>query len=278
MLNTRQKCLLYFIKRSKECSKLKLAKVLFLAKEEGGIEKGFKFYSFVPYRFGPYSFEMFNDIDNLEDEKLLIADENMVSYFKGSVELRPDIQKPLNRLFNETRMMNEGELMNYVYNKYPDYTILSEIESKKKYVKDKMGVFTVGYEGLSIDEFLMMLIREKVHVLIDIRKNPWSMKFGFKKYGLRSLCERVGVEYMGFTSLGIPRELRKNLSSKKDYELLFKNYKTVLAEREKELDILSQMAKRKRIALMCFEKDPNYCHRSVLAEELRSRGSRVEIN
>ena len=53
---------------------------------------------------------------------------------------------------------------------------------KQKYLKDKTGVLTVGYEGLSIDEFLMKLIREKIHILIDVRKNPWSMKFGYKKH------------------------------------------------------------------------------------------------
>lgn len=272
MLNTRQKCLLYFIKRSEDCSKLKLAKIFFLIKEEGEIDKGFKFYGFVPYRFGPYSFELFHDIESLEQDKMLITDDNIVSYLRGNVNLHPNIMKTLNRLFSETHKMDERDLMDYVYNKYPDYTIFSEIERKKEYVKDKTGVFTVGYEGLSIDEFLMKLIREKVHILVDVRKNPWSMKFGFKKHALQSFCERLGIEYMGFTSLGIPGKFRKDLQSKRDYEKLFMNYKKVLLEKEEELDILNRISRKKRIALMCFEKDPDYCHRRVITEELAKRG------
>ena len=135
MLNTRQKCLLYFIKKSEKCSKLKLAKIFFLIKEGGGIGKEYKFYGFVPYRFGPYSFEMFHDVEYLEEEGMFETDENMVIYQKGDVDLRSNIKKTLNRLFDETSDMDERELMNYVYDRYPDYTIFSEIERKEKYVK-----------------------------------------------------------------------------------------------------------------------------------------------
>ncbi len=278
MLNTRQKCLFHFIKTSKECSRLKLAKIFFIIKEEGGIEKGFKFYGFVPYRFGPYSFEMFHDMEILENEKMLKTDDNIVSYLEGNVKLHPNILKSLNRIFNETRTMDEGELMSYVYNKYPDYTIFSEIDKQQEYVKDKTGIFTIGYEGLSIDEFLMKLIQEKVHILIDVRKNPWSMKFGYKKHEIQSLCEKLGIEYRGFTSLGIPGKFRKDLRSKKDYDLLFEKYKKVLKGKQEELDIIYQMAENNRIALMCFEEDSNYCHRRVIAEELIKIGSEVDIN
>jgi uncharacterized protein (DUF488 family) len=95
---------------------------------------------------------------------------------------------------------------------------------------------------------------------------------------LQSFCDRIGIEYRGFTSLGIPGKSRKDLKSKRDYEVLFNKYRKSLVEREEELEILHEMAKNKRIALMCFEKNPDYCHRGVIAEELVKRGSEVDIN
>lgn len=278
MLNTRQKCLLYFVNKTEECSKLKLAKVSFLIKEEGDIERRFKFYSFIPYRYGPYSFEMFHDIETLEKENVLKTDENMINYTGEDVKLPIKPRQILDRIYNETRLMDEGELMSYVYNKYPDYTIFSELDRRKDYLRNRTGVITSGYEGRSIDEFLMKLIREKIHVLVDVRKNPWSMKFGFKKHEVQSFCAKLGIDYLNYSSLGIPGKFRRELKTRSDYEELFSKYITLLSEKEEELNSLKRMSENYRIALMCFEKDPEYCHRHIIAEELGRRGSEVEIN
>lgn len=278
MMNTRQKCLLNFLKNMETCSKLRLSKIFFLMEKEGKIGRGFKFYGFIPYKFGPYSFELFHDIEELEERKLLTTDEIEIRYLKGNYTLPPNISSTLNRYIKETNELDDKGLMNYVFSKYPDYTFFSEIERKKEYKRDRTGIYTIGYEGLSIDEFLLRLIQEKVQILADVRKNPWSMKFGYKKFTLNSFCDNIGIEYIGFSSLGISGSHRKDLKSKKDYDKLFKQYKKVLAEKNKELDDLVLMAEHKRTALMCFEEDPAYCHRRILAEELAKRGAEVTIN
>lgn len=277
MLNTRQKCLIYFLRKAETCSKLRLAKIFFLMDREGKIGSGFKFYGFIPYRFGPYSFELFKDIEDMEEKKLLTTDENSVSYVKGIFPLPPNIMRTLNRYLKETNEMDDRELINYIYTKYPEYTIFSEIEKKVEFKRDKAGIITVGYEGLSIDEFLMELIQERVQVLADVRKNPWSMKFGYKKHTLNIFCRNIGIEYINYPSLGISGAHRKNLKAKKDYDILFKRFRRELIKKENELRTLIQMGEKKRIALMCFEENPAYCHRRILAEELIKMGSEVTI-
>ncbi len=277
MLNTRQKCLINYLDKVGTCSKLRLAKIFFLMGREGHIGRDFKFYGFIPYKFGPYSFELFKDIEELEEKGLLTTNEKTISYVKGKLVLPPNITKILNKYIRDINGMDDRELIELIYEKYPQYTIFSEIEKKMEYVRDRNGVITVGYEGLSIDEFLLRLIQEKVQILADVRKNPWSMKFGYKKYTLNSFCQNIGIEYISYPSLGISKVHRKNLKSKKDYDFLFNRFRRELGQKENDLRALKQMAEEKRIALMCFEEDPAYCHRKVLGEELEKIGSEVTI-
>lgn len=65
---------------------------------------------------------------------------------------------------------------------------------------------------------------------------------------------------------------------KKDYEELFKKYSKYIVNKKEELNYLKDLSTGKRIALMCFEKDPMYCHRRIIAEQLESLGAKVEIH
>ena len=85
MYNYRQKCLYDFLKKSKTCSKLKLVKIFFCIKYENKINDEVKFYSFIPYKFGPYSFELFNDLERLEEEKIVTIDDNNIEFLGGNI-------------------------------------------------------------------------------------------------------------------------------------------------------------------------------------------------
>jgi uncharacterized protein (DUF488 family) len=266
-----------YLEKVKNSSKLRLAKIFFLMDKEANIGRTFKFYGFVPYKFGPYSFELFKDIEDLKKKRLLTTNEKSVSYNKGKYSLPPNIGTILDKCVKDTNDMDDRELIKHIYKNYPQYTIFSEIEKKIAYKRDRKGIITVGYEGLSIDEFLMKLIQEKVQVLADVRKNPWSMKFGFKKFNLNSFCKNIGIEYINYPSLGISGVHRKNLNAKSDYDALFKRFRGELIHKENELKTLKQQAEEGRIALMCFEKNPAFCHRRILGEELAKMGSEVTI-
>lgn len=237
----------------------------------------FKFYGFVPYKYGPYSFELFHDLDMLEREGIIETDDTSIKYITGTVELHEDTMNLVDFFFDETKTMDDNDMVEFTYEKYPEYTIFSEIKKKRPYARNEIGIITMGYEGLSIDEFMMKLIDDKIQVLVDVRNNPWSMKYGFTGKSLAILCEKMGIEYLGLPDVGIPSELRKNLETKEDYQALFQRYRKFISKKEKELDMLLEMGQQKKIALMCFEKDPGMCHRTILAEELERRGKGVVI-
>jgi uncharacterized protein (DUF488 family) len=130
-------------------------------------------------------------------------------------------------------------------------------------------LYTVGYEGESIDAFVNTLLQNDVRVLCDIRRNPISRKPGFSKNKLTRALENVGINYVHIPQLGIDSNRRKNLKAKEDYRAL-------LAEYEKELpthrlylaELFRLLRTRERVAIMCFEKDPDMCHRSVVRDQM----------
>ncbi len=277
MLINRQKCILYLLQELQKCNKIQLAKLLFLIEKESKTPNLCPFYSFLPYKYGPYSFEIFHDIDNFEKENYVSQTNTTISFENKKIIISPALKYSISHIISKYGSMNNKNLINYVYQNYPEYTIFSEIDKQQEYNKDQTGIYTIGYQGKSIDKFLHNLIKEKIHILVDIRYNPWSMKYGFTKNILKSLCGRIKIDYCHIPELGIPGSMRQQLVSKKDYDELFKKYKIHLKNQQKQIDKLNKQAKTKRLALMCFEEDPNFCHRHVLAKHLQNNESQVTI-
>jgi uncharacterized protein (DUF488 family) len=131
-------------------------------------------------------------------------------------------------------------------------------------------LFTIGYEGKTIEEYVNHVIKNNIKVLCDIRKNPFSMKYGFSKNQLEKIVESVHIHYIHFPELGIDSTKRQNLNTKEDYEKLFEDYeKNTLPTKTKEICNLCEIfLKDRRIALTCFEADYKCCHRSRTADAL----------
>jgi len=131
-------------------------------------------------------------------------------------------------------------------------------------------IYTIGYEGLTIQSFIDRLLTEDVQILIDVRNNPLSRKPGFSKTSLRDQLQKVGVSYQHIPELGVPSALRKNLGTKSSYRSLFRYYdQRILAYNLDSIETIKAIAKRhSRVALMCFEADYNSCHRHMITEYL----------
>ena len=123
-------------------------------------------------------------------------------------------------------------------------------------------------EGKSIEAYLNQLIEENVEVLCDVRRNPFSRKYGFSKRRLQQAVERVGIEYRHYAELGIPSARRKHLNTQADYDRLFDHYeREMLPDCGSDLDdIMSLLESGKRVALTCFELHSHQCHRSRVAK------------
>ncbi len=168
--------------------------------------------------------------------------------------------------------INNDNLIKYVYVNYPYYTIKSTIKDRIlspeeiKNINNKVSanfdinnqektLFTIGYEGISVEKYLNKLIQNNIKILIDVRRNPLSRKYGFSKQQLKFMVERLGIEYLHIPELGIETDKRQHLETLDDYNKLFEDYEKTLATKQKELlKIKNLINSKKRVALTCFEK------------------------
>jgi uncharacterized protein (DUF488 family) len=262
MLYNRQRALLGVIEQlnsfGKE-SKTYLVKTLFLLKKE----KYNVDYDFFPYKLGPFSQTLYWDLDYLKKESLIDSKEKRITN-KGKKETKLG-EEIITRIKQITKQFkNKDKLVKYVYAKYPEYTGNSVLIPHKK-TKQK-GKYTIGYEGKSFDLFMDQLIQNNITKLIDVRKNAFSMKRGFSKTTLKNTLQGAGIEYEHIPKLGIESDKRQKLKIKEDYEKLFKDYRKGLAAKKNELNYVENEGTNGRIAIMCFEKDPSYCHRGQISE------------
>ena len=178
--------------------------------------------------------------------------------------------------------MSANALMEYVYLDFPYWAINSkkakEILSAEQLEKvnnsrpkgSRTVLFTIGYEGISLEEYLNRLLKNDIKILVDVRCNPLSMKYGFNKSQLQRYCENLGIRYVHFPEVGIQSEQRQELNTQADYDKLFAVYcqnnltKTIGSQ----VKILNLLKEHKRIALTCFEANISQCHRKHLAEAI----------
>ena len=136
-------------------------------------------------------------------------------------------------------------------------------------LNDRVALFTVGYESMEIENFVAKLIRNGVKTLIDVREKPISRKKGFAKTALSGALEIAGIKYIHIRELGSPGEARKGLHDNNNWAEFTEKYIQHLAGQRDILVELSTTIKKGLFCLMCFERDFNQCHRSLLAKELQ---------
>ena len=133
-----------------------------------------------------------------------------------------------------------------------------------------MNLYTIGYERLNPKQFITYLTHHGVDVVADIRKLPVSRKKGFSKTALKETLDDKRIDYLNFQQLGAPKALRDELYRSGDYDRFFKKYQENISDKDDHLkSILSLVDGGKKVALLCFERDPKKCHRKVVAEEIQ---------
>lgn len=283
-LNHRQRALLYTIDKLHErdlSSRLMIVKSLFLSSHVEKIDRLIKFYHFFPHHYGPFSNVCYTDISRLQKEGYIIEKEKKFELTEKGKEalkgIEPKATLKINRVVK--KFNSDKEIMEYVYRKFPDYTIKSKLLPCQDVNKCDPGLFTVGYEGRDVDLFLNILIKNDIDVLIDVRKNPFSMKFDFTKNSLKNYLENSDIRYLHIPQLGIEGEKRKDLLTLKDYEKLFEYYeKTTIKDNPELLDKIAELSRSHRVALMCFEANVNMCHRGVIARNIVQKENMEVLN
>jgi len=140
-----------------------------------------------------------------------------------------------------------------------------------------MSIFTIGYEGLDIENFLALLRLGNVETVVDIRELPLSRKRGFSKNGLREILSANGFHYRHISELGCPKPIRDQYRQDGDWQRYTKDFKRYLAGKGEIIAELSEMAEASRCALLCFEANYRMCHRSFVAAAVQhASGAEVQ--
>jgi uncharacterized protein (DUF488 family) len=127
-------------------------------------------------------------------------------------------------------------------------------------------IFTIGYEGIDLPRFISLLADNTVDTVVDVRELPLSRKPGFSKTALRASLNLAGYEYVHMPALGCPRVVRNQYRTDGDWSTYKKGFVRYLAMQESPIAELSVLVSASNCALLCFEADYNYCHRSMVAD------------
>lgn len=128
-----------------------------------------------------------------------------------------------------------------------------------------MTIFTVGYEGVTPEQFLERLHRAKIQLVVDVRDVPLSRKPGFSKTALSSALELVGLQYFHIRELGCPKPIRDQYRADGNWQAYTVAFMSHLRKQRFAIRTLAQMCTQTRAALLCYEADPEQCHRTYVA-------------
>lgn len=129
-----------------------------------------------------------------------------------------------------------------------------------------MAIYTAGYEGLNIDAFIKRLQQAQIDKVLDVREYPLSRKPGFSKKAFAECLATVGIAYEHCPPLGCPKPIRNRYKVDGDWSTYARDFRAYIQTQESLLQNLTTEAAKQRICMVCYEADPNFCHRSLIAE------------
>ncbi|HET6512835.1 MAG TPA: DUF488 domain-containing protein [Candidatus Kapabacteria bacterium] len=245
-----------------------------------------KYYHFAPVLEGVKSFELVYDLGSLKIKGLLQYDDELLTpNLTGFIrELPPDLASDVSRVVIEFGTKTYEEIAREIFTRYPYYAINSDLRhgvlspdaldrvEKVRAVGMTPMLYTIGYEGLHLEEYINLLIGQNVRMLIDVRKNAYSMKFGFSRHILERGLREAGIHYIHLPGLGVDSAKRREANTDKQWYNMFQEYfEETLPLHGKELSTIKEMIERlNRVAITCYEATPEDCHRSYIARALEA--------
>jgi uncharacterized protein (DUF488 family) len=152
------------------------------------------------------------------------------------------------------------------------------VATRVKIPKPNMGtIVSIGYEGRDLSGFLATLRQNRVEVLVDVRLTPISRKKGFSKTALSAALNDAGIEYRHVRELGNPKENRDP----------FRNGQAAAGRRvflahlnngsRSAYDDVVELARTRRIALLCVERDDRECHRGCITDQAQDENPALSV-
>ena len=230
--------------------------------------------------------------DEIKDSYLCvrpITKSDITKYKEETIynEFRDSIKNLLQRYPGGLTWGKIKDKLNY-YQKAPNNKWVRNLEGDISLKRIKRGnemiwllendtIYTIGYEGYTIENFIKKLKESNIQQVIDTREIALSRKNGFSKGILGNELKKAGIIYKHIPQLGSPKEIRNQLHQDWNYKRFFEEYKRHIKDDDvlENISDIEGRARRKKTILLCFEKDYKHCHRSIIAEELNKRGWKV---
>lgn len=256
-----------------------LVKYAFLLRQETDYASDSAYYDFVPYKFGPFSFALYRELESLQRD-------GYVSHEGGRLQLTAELRRSslqkvaelsqaerssvveVSRIYGN---MRHRKLLANVYKRYPHYASRSELSDLRpgrtpSIPEAEPAAYTVGYERKSVDAFFDALLRVGIRHVVDVRANPVSRKYGFARSSMSGIAKKLKIDYTHLPTLGIPSNERATLGSRASYQRLLDRYERRLPKHASEIDMLGEQMQATPSVLVCMESDVECCHRSRLAQ------------
>jgi uncharacterized protein (DUF488 family) len=141
-----------------------------------------------------------------------------------------------------------------------------------------MRIFTIGYEGTTVPEFVAALKNAGVERVIDVRALPLSRRPGFSKSPLKAVLGEAEIEYVHLKALGTPSEGRAAARAGRhaDLERIYAG-QLELPEAMAQSAQMLELAAEKPSALLCMEREPAHCHRTLLLNAVANGAEVVHL-
>ena len=141
-----------------------------------------------------------------------------------------------------------------------------------------MRIFTIGYEGSTLPEFIAALKRAGVRRVIDVRALPLSRRPGFSKTALSGALNEAGMEYVHLKALGTPSDGRTAARAGRHADMA-----RIYAGQLELPEAIAQgaqmlaLAREEPTALLCMEREPAHCHRTLLLKAVAPDAEVIDL-
>jgi Protein of unknown function, DUF488 len=263
-------------------SATQLFKLVFLLAEETSLGRDQTFYEFLPHKFGPYSFALSRELEALVSQGYIEErhSSSTIAFIitpLGTREQRSvesETTTAVRYIYRKYGKLGIQPLLRDVYTRYPWFSTRSELENLippnvPKQNAAPPAVYTIGYEERSVDGFFDKLLRAGIRVILDVRANPISRKYGFAKKSLGTIAGKLGLKYEHWPQLGISSEKRQGVHTPAEFRNLFGYYdRVILPKASNDVAKMAQQIQQAPSVLVCMERQAPNCHRSRLAKAL----------
>lgn len=131
------------------------------------------------------------------------------------------------------------------------------------------NLYTLGYESAALEDFISTLKTAHIDVIIDVRELPLSRRKGFSKNILKATLAEHGIEYIHLKGLGDPKEGRDAAKAGNMTKFLSVFSAHMRSDRaQSDLKVAIGVATNKNACLLCFERNHEHCHRTIVAEAI----------